>query len=620
MHRSLLALVALLVVSCSSKTASDDTGAVTPGKDAGTILGGGDAAPTGPTECADSTKLIYVISDEKTLYRFQPLTVTFDPVGIVRCTAGATPTSMAVDRYGTAWVRHTDGTVWKVSTKDASCAATTFDDASVFLKFGMGFSTDGATGSKETLFLSDSNGGGLGAFDTTTLKFKAVGKYDGALAGRAAELTGTGDGRLFGFFTTDPAQIGEIDKTNGHIRSSVPLANTTAGGRVGLLVLRRRLLRLHGERGRRPAAKPEGHHRHALPPLRQVRHGAEGWHRLPHRGRGRLHLRAAGPAEVSPPDARARFAPKPPWLKVKAPGGPTYTALKEMFRAKDLHTVCEEARCPNVGECWAEGTATVMLLGDTCTRGCRFCAVTTGNPRGAVDGREPEHVARSIASLDLKYVVLTMVDRDDLLDGGASHVARTVSRLKELRPELLVETLLGDFGGHTAYVDVTVDAQPDVWAHNIEVVRRLQRPIRDVRCSYETSLAVLRHVKQRDPTRATKSSIMVGIGETDDEIVETLADLRAVGVDIVTLGQYLRPTPRHAPVDRYVEPALFDRWQAEAMRIGFRYCASGPLVRSSYRAAEVFVQSLLRPTARTAAPLEGDLVPARSLVRPRSAP
>ncbi len=326
-----------------------------------------------------------------------------------------------------------------------------------------------------------------------------------------------------------------------------------------------------------------------------------------------------------------RFAPKPAWLKVRAPGGETYGRLKETFRALDLHTVCEEARCPNVGECWSEGTATVMLLGDTCTRGCRFCAVTTGDPRGAVDVREPEHVARAIAKLELQYVVLTMVDRDDLLDGGASHVARTVSRLKELRPDILVETLLGDFGGHLDYVDTTVDAKADVWAHNIEVVKRLQRAIRDVRCSYERSLAVLRRAKERAPTRITKSSVMVGIGETDDEVLETLGDLRAAGVDLVTLGQYLRPTPKHAKVDRYVDPSTFERFRDEANRMGFLYVASGPLVRSSYKAAEVFVRGVLRPAdpaahlatrledakARAAAQLAPakDLLPATSLVR-----
>ncbi len=293
--------------------------------------------------------------------------------------------------------------------------------------------------------------------------------------------------------------------------------------------------------------------------------------------------------------AELRFSPKPSWLKVRAPGGESYTTLKDTFRKLDLHTVCEEARCPNVGECWREGTATVMLLGDTCTRGCRFCAVTTGNPRGAVDGREPEHVARAIAGMGLQYVVMTMVDRDDLLDGGASHVARTVTRLKELRPDILIETLLGDFGGHMDYVDVTVDAKPDVWAHNIEVVERLQRTIRDVRCSYEQSLSVLRRAKERDPSIITKSSVMVGIGETDDEVLVTLRDLRAAGVDLVTLGQYLRPSPKHAPVERYVTPETFDTYRVLAQKMGFRFAASGPLVRSSYKAAEVFVKSVLRP-------------------------
>jgi lipoyl synthase len=293
----------------------------------------------------------------------------------------------------------------------------------------------------------------------------------------------------------------------------------------------------------------------------------------------------------------ARFAPKPPWLKVRAPGGERYGELKDTFRSLDLHTVCEEARCPNVGECWGEGTATVMLLGDTCTRGCRFCAVTTGQPRGAVDGREPEHVARALSRMPLQYVVMTMVDRDDLIDGGAGHVAKTVRRLKELRPEMLVETLLGDFGGHLDAVDTTVDAGPDVWAHNIEVVRRLQRTIRDVRCSYDQSLGVLRRVKERagSPTTITKSSIMVGIGETDDEVLATMRDLRSAGVDIVTVGQYLRPTPRHAPVDRYVEPERFDAFAREGRAMGFAYVASGPLVRSSYKAAEVFVRSVLLP-------------------------
>jgi lipoic acid synthetase len=296
-----------------------------------------------------------------------------------------------------------------------------------------------------------------------------------------------------------------------------------------------------------------------------------------------------------------RFAPKPPWLKVRAPGGGQYHELKDTFRSLDLHTVCEEARCPNIGECWSEGTATIMLLGDTCTRGCRFCAVTTGQPRGAVDVREPEHVARALSRMPLQYVVMTMVDRDDLLDGGAGHVAKTVRRLKELRPDMLVETLLGDFGGHAGDIDTTVDANPDVWAHNIEVVRRLTRTIRDVRCSYDQSLGVLRRVKERAPGGITKSSIMVGIGETDDEVRETMRDLREAGVDVLTIGQYLRPTPKHAPVDRFVPPATFDAFAEEGKALGFAFVASGPLVRSSYKAAEVFVRAVLCPGDASAA-------------------
>ncbi len=306
--------------------------------------------------------------------------------------------------------------------------------------------------------------------------------------------------------------------------------------------------------------------------------------------------------ELEPAPKREPVAirePKPPWLKVRAPGGEKYTQLKETLRGLDLFTVCEEARCPNVGECWSAGTATVMLLGHTCTRGCRFCAVTTGNPRGAFDPREPEHVARAIARLGLRYVVLTMVDRDDLLDGGASQVARTVASLRSEVPDLLVETLVGDFGGRKRDLDVVIESAPDVFAHNIEVVRRLTPRIRDQRCDYERTLDVLRHAKQSAPERLVKSSIMVGIGETDAEVHETLADLRDAGVDIVTLGQYLRPTPKHAPVDRYVPPATFDLYAEQSRALGFAFVASGPLVRSSYHAAEGFVAARLRPSLLT---------------------
>jgi lipoyl synthase len=300
---------------------------------------------------------------------------------------------------------------------------------------------------------------------------------------------------------------------------------------------------------------------------------------------------------MSSPSPEKQRDPKPSWLKVRAPGGENYARLKQTLRKLDLNTVCEEARCPNVGECWNAGTATVMLLGHTCTRGCRFCAVTTGNPRGAFDPREPEHVARAIAELSLRYVVLTMVDRDDLLDGGASQVAQTVRALRERDPKLLIETLVGDFVGRMRDVDVVLDSAPDVFAHNIEVVRRISPLIRDQRCDYDRSLGVLSRAKIRAPERLVKSSIMVGIGESDDEVVESLADLRAAGTDIVTLGQYLRPTPKHAAVDRYVELETFERYRREAEALGFLFVASGPLVRSSYHAAEGFVAARLRPTA-----------------------
>lgn len=317
---------------------------------------------------------------------------------------------------------------------------------------------------------------------------------------------------------------------------------------------------------------------------------------------------------------------KPSWLKVRAPGGERHAELKRILRELDLNTVCEEARCPNVGECWSAGTATVMLLGHTCTRGCRFCAVTTGNPRGAFDPREPHHVARAIAQLSLKYVVLTMVDRDDLLDGGASHVARTVVSLREEDPGLLVETLVGDFGGRLRDVDAVVESAPEVFAHNLEVVRRITRTIRDQRCDYDRSLAVLQHAKQRAPERFVKSSLMVGIGETDDEVFEALRDLRAAGVDLVTLGQYLRPTPKHAPVDRYVPPETFAEYQRFGQDIGFAFVASGPLVRSSYHAAEGFVQARLSPDAdkrpRAATVVSpgqpGGSLPPVGLIRPES--
>jgi lipoic acid synthetase len=237
-----------------------------------------------------------------------------------------------------------------------------------------------------------------------------------------------------------------------------------------------------------------------------------------------------------------------------------------------------------------------MVLGHTCTRGCRFCAVKTGNPRGAVDPREPEHVARALTRLELRYVVLTMVDRDDLLDGGAGHVAETVSALKRYQPGLLVETLVGDFGGRLHDVEALLESGPDVFAHNIEVTRPLTPVIRDPRCDYDRSLGVLAHAKRTRPEGLTKSSIMVGLGETRDEVFQTMRDLVDVGVDVVTLGQYLQPTPKHAPVARYVTPEEFAEYEQRGRELGFAFVASGPLVRSSYHAAEGFIAARLGET------------------------
>jgi lipoyl synthase len=285
---------------------------------------------------------------------------------------------------------------------------------------------------------------------------------------------------------------------------------------------------------------------------------------------------------------------KPEWLKVRVPGGERYTHIKDTLRKYDLHTVCEEAHCPNVGECWGEGTATVMILGDTCTRGCRFCAVTTGNPRGAYDPREPEHTGRTIAAMGLDYVVITMVDRDDMIDGGAAHVAETLRAIKRASPSILVEALVGDFQGSLRDVETVVsEGAPDVFAHNVETVTRLQRSVRDARCTMERSLAVLEHAKRVAPTRYTKSSIMVGLGETRDEVIETMRLLRGVDVDVLTLGQYLRPSPKHLAVERFVHPDEFAEYKREGEAMGFRYVASGPLVRSSYKAAEAFLRGAL---------------------------
>lgn len=284
---------------------------------------------------------------------------------------------------------------------------------------------------------------------------------------------------------------------------------------------------------------------------------------------------------------------KPSWLKVRAPGGENYTRIKGMLGELKLATVCQEAKCPNMGECWAGGTATFMLMGEVCTRGCRFCAVKTGNPRGQIDADEPEKVGWAIGQMGLEYVVLTSVDRDDLPDQGAAHFARTIAVIKKNDPKLIVEVLTPDFRGDRACVETLVAAQPEVFAHNIETVERLQKSVRDPRANYRQSLRVLEMVKEVDPSRFTKSSIMLGLGEERAEVLSALRDLRAIGCDVVTFGQYLQPTPRHLKVLSYETPETFADWQKIAEDLGFLYVASGPLVRSSYRAGEFFMKGII---------------------------
>lgn len=295
---------------------------------------------------------------------------------------------------------------------------------------------------------------------------------------------------------------------------------------------------------------------------------------------------------------------KPAWLKVRPPGDHAaekeYQRLRTSLRGLGLSTVCEEARCPNIGECWGGGTATIMLMGDTCTRGCRFCNIKTSRAPPPLDPLEPEKVATAVAKWGLKYIVLTSVDRDDLPDGGADHIARTVERLKEAQPDLLVETLSPDFSGDEGCVDRVVTAGLDVFAHNVETVERLQSFVRDRRAGYRQTLRVLERSREIRPNVVTKTSIMLGVGESEAEIRQTMRDMLNVGVEVITLGQYLRPSPRHLKVEQWVTPEEFDAWRSEGEQMGFSYVASGPLVRSSYRAGEFFLESLIRKR-RTAA-------------------
>ena len=287
----------------------------------------------------------------------------------------------------------------------------------------------------------------------------------------------------------------------------------------------------------------------------------------------------------------ARSAPierKPAWIKARMPAGPGYQQVRQNVREHRLATVCEESMCPNIGECWNHGTATIMIMGSVCTRACQFCAVDTGNPGGWLDPEEPVNAARSVQLMDLRYVVITSVDRDDLADGGAGHYAACVREIKDLNPDTAVEALTPDFRGRLADVDTVVSSGLDVFAQNVETVRRLTHPVRDARAGYEQTLSVLAHAKTRQPGVLTKTSLMLGIGETESEIRETLEDLRLRQVDIVTFGQYLRPTAHHLPVQRFVTPDEFAAYREWGLEMGFLEVVSGPLVRSSYRADRVF--------------------------------
>jgi lipoyl synthase len=284
---------------------------------------------------------------------------------------------------------------------------------------------------------------------------------------------------------------------------------------------------------------------------------------------------------------------KPPWLRVRLGGGERYQSVKETVATHRLATVCEESHCPNIGECWNNGTATLMLMGDVCTRACRFCAVDTGNPKGWLDSEEPANAAESVRLMGLRYVVLTSVDRDDLADGGASHYAACIRAIKRVNPLTAVEALTPDFSGNREAVETVVDAGLDVFAQNLETVERLTHRVRDPRAGYRQTLDVLAHAKAHRPQALTKSSLMLGLGEADDEVVTAMRDLRGSGVDVLTLGQYLRPTVNHLPVERWVPPEAFDALRERGLDLGFVEVAAGPLVRSSYRADRILERNNL---------------------------
>lgn len=284
---------------------------------------------------------------------------------------------------------------------------------------------------------------------------------------------------------------------------------------------------------------------------------------------------------------------KPAWLRVSLSSDPNYQAVQSLVKKNKLSTVCEEAKCPNISECWSHGTATIMLMGSVCTRACRFCSVDTGNPKGWLDLEEPKKTADTVEIMKLQYVVLTSVDRDDLPDGGAAHYANTIRLIKERTPETKVEALTPDFQGSTQAIDVLLASGLDVFAQNVETVERLTHPVRDIRASYWQTIELLAYAKMNAPHVLTKTSLMLGLGETEEELLQTMDDLRQAKVDILTLGQYLQPTKNHLPVEKYVHPDDFKRYRDIGLEKGFFEVASGPMVRSSYRADRVFAKDNL---------------------------
>ena len=306
---------------------------------------------------------------------------------------------------------------------------------------------------------------------------------------------------------------------------------------------------------------------------------------------------------VGPAGKQKEITRLPSWLQTPIPNNANYKSIKRDLRGLNLHTVCEEARCPNISDCWggsdkSAATATIMLMGDTCTRGCRFCSVKTSKAPPPLDPHEPEHTAEALKRWGLGYVVLTSVDRDDLADGGASHFAETIMKIKSKAPGMLVEALTGDYAGDLDMVAKVARSGLDVYAHNVETVEELTPMVRDRRAKFWQSLSVLKHAKETKPELITKTSIMLGLGETEEQLWETLREIRKADVDVVTFGQYMRPTKRHMPVHTYVTPAIFESWRQRALDLGFLYCASGPLVRSSYKAGEAFIENVIKKRAR----------------------